>query len=205
MRPALSWPLSRRCRMSGRTLLVGVSAASATVAFSQASVAMRRALVLAQPFSRGDEIGERLRQLGDQSLARGDGQIVTRQHQLAHGGEMAVALDDAVERERRDVGIVVLSSARQDSAVPTSAIAAATARGSAARLAIADCTAGVPVATASTRSASTNSGESSSTGAAMSGLVGGEREHDRRRRDSGSPRARRRARGAPAARDRRAA
>jgi hypothetical protein len=36
-------------------------------------------LVLAQPFSLGDETRQRLRQLGDQNLARGNGKIVTRQ------------------------------------------------------------------------------------------------------------------------------
>src|SRR5208282_4268495 len=49
------------------------------------------------------------------------------------------------------------------------AIAAATEHGSAARLATAACTAAPPVATASTRSASTNSGDNAYTGAAICG------------------------------------
>jgi hypothetical protein len=59
-------------------------------------------------FSLGDKTRQRLRQLGDQNLARGNGKIVTRQRQFAHGGEMAVAFDDTIDRERRNVGIVVL-------------------------------------------------------------------------------------------------
>ncbi len=73
-------------------------------------------------------------------------------------------------------------STRQASAEPTSAIAAETALGSGARFAIAACTCGRPVATASTRSASTSSGECSSTQLATSGWSAASARIDRRRR-----------------------
>ena len=103
--PAVSWPLSRRWRISGRISPPAVSAASATVAFSQASLVMRLGAVVGEPFARGDEIGERLRQLGDQRLAGRRRQIVARQQRVADHREMAVPRDDAVERERHDLGV----------------------------------------------------------------------------------------------------
>ena len=58
-------------------------------------------MILVQPGARGDEAGERLGELGDQRLPRRRRQIVAHQHRFADRGEMAVARDDAVERERR--------------------------------------------------------------------------------------------------------
>ena len=169
MRPALSWPLPRRCRISGPTSLIGVSAASTTVALSQASRAMRQACSLpshsrsaTKPASVCDNLATRIWRVATERSSRASVSPRTAARwpwrstiRSIENGAMSASC--------------FCSNAKQDSSVPTSAIAAATERGSAARLAIAVCTAGVPVATASTRSASTNSGESASTGAAMSG------------------------------------
>jgi hypothetical protein len=46
--------------------------------------------------------------LGDQRLASRRRHIVADEHGLADGGEMAEALDDAVERERHDLGARIL-------------------------------------------------------------------------------------------------
>ena len=107
-RPAVSWPLSRRWRISGRISSSAETAASVTVAFSQASLATRWARSSSSHARAVTKSASVSRQLGDQRLPRRRRQIVARQHGFADGGEMAVALDDAVERERRDLGLRVL-------------------------------------------------------------------------------------------------
>ena len=59
----------------------------------------------AEPLPSGDEAGKRVRQLGEQRLAGRHRQIGARQHRFADSRQMAEALDDAVDGERRDVGV----------------------------------------------------------------------------------------------------
>ncbi len=94
--------------MSGLISLSGETAASVTVAFSQASLATRCGALLLEPSARRDEAGKRLRELRDQRLPGRRRQVVAHEHGLANGGEMAEAGDDAVERERHDLGERVL-------------------------------------------------------------------------------------------------
>ena len=61
-----------------------------------------------EPFPRGHEARQRLRELGDQRLARRRRQILACEQRLADRAEMSEALDEAVERERRDLGARVL-------------------------------------------------------------------------------------------------
>ena len=97
-----------------------------------------------QPLPRGDEAGERLRELGEYRLARRRRQIVARQQVFADRRQMAETLDNAVERERRDVGVGIFQKREASFAPqPTSAIAAATERGSRTRPAIAACDSGM--------------------------------------------------------------
>jgi hypothetical protein len=65
-------------------------------------------MVLLQPFACRDEAGERLGQLGDEPLPGRRRQVVAGEHRFAHGGEMAEAGDDPIERERRDLGLGIL-------------------------------------------------------------------------------------------------
>ncbi len=94
--------------------------------------------ILVEPGARGDKAGERLGQFCDQRLPRRRGQILAHQHRFADRGEMAMARDDAIERERND-----RRRCRSRSApgrlrrAPTSAMAAETAQGKSARRAIA--------------------------------------------------------------------
>ena len=107
-RPAVSWPLSRRCRMSGRISLSQRDRGERDGRLLAGLLGDALGVVLLQPFARRDEAGERLGELGDQRLPGRRRQIVARQHGFADGGEMAEAGDDAVERERRDLGLHVL-------------------------------------------------------------------------------------------------
>ncbi len=59
----------------------------------------------AQPVPRHDELRKGLGELGHQSGARRGRQILQHQHRLADRGEMAVALDDAIPGERRELGV----------------------------------------------------------------------------------------------------
>ena len=65
-------------------------------------------MILVEPGARRDEAGQRLGQFCDQRLPRRRRQILAHQHGFADRGEMAVARDDAIERERNDLGAVVL-------------------------------------------------------------------------------------------------
>ena len=77
------------------------------VAFSQASRATRCAPLLLEPLARGDEPSQRLRELGDQRLARRCRQIVPEQHGFANGREMAKPSNNPVEREGRYGGSLI--------------------------------------------------------------------------------------------------
>ena len=57
-----------------------------------------------EPGAPGDKTGQRLRQFDDERLPRRGRQIVAQQERLADRGKMAEPLDDAVDRERRNVG-----------------------------------------------------------------------------------------------------
>src|SRR5262245_51563200 len=98
MRPALSCPLSRKCRMSGPISCSGACAASVTRLLARLSGDALRAIVL-EPFARGDKTHERLRELGGQCLAGCGRHIVALEDRLPNGAEMAMAGDDALERE----------------------------------------------------------------------------------------------------------
>ena len=60
-----------------------------------------------QPRPPGDKAGQRLGQLGDQSLPRSGGNIVAFKQRFADRREMTETLDDAIDGKRRDVGIAV--------------------------------------------------------------------------------------------------
>ena len=78
------------------------------VAFSQASRVTRRARSSGSHSRDGDEVGERLRQLDHQRLPGRRRQVVARQDGVADRGQMPEPLHDAVERERHDLGLLVL-------------------------------------------------------------------------------------------------
>ena len=63
--------------------------------------------VLRQPLPGRNEIRQHLRQFRHQRLARRRRDVVTRQQKVADHGKVPITLDDAIERERRDFGIVV--------------------------------------------------------------------------------------------------
>ena len=126
--------------------------------------------ILLQPGAPGDKTGKRFGQLGDERLAGRRRDVIAPQQRLAdrrRDGRDALRSDRSRTARWRHRGFS--TKARQETADPTSAIAADTARGSGARLAMASCTCAHPVATRSTRSASSRSGERSSTGTAISG------------------------------------
>ncbi len=60
--------------------------------------------ILIQPVAADDKFSERLRQLDNQSLTDRRRKIAPRQQYLADRRQMAEAIDDAVDREWRDVG-----------------------------------------------------------------------------------------------------
>ena len=139
--------------------------------------------VFGEPCARAvDEAGKRLGQFRDQRLAGRRRQAIAREQRLADGSEMAEARNDAVERDRRNLGAVRFSiSTRQASGrsdlrrLPRTPRMAA-ARDWRSRLA-SPC--GPPVATASTRSASTSKGECCKHPARDLRLVDGECEDHR--------------------------
>ena len=64
--------------------------------------------VRAQPVLGDDELRQRVGEFRDQRHAGGGRQAFQHQHRFTDRGEMAVTLDDAVPRERRQLGIGVL-------------------------------------------------------------------------------------------------
>ena len=60
------------------------------------------------PLPAGDEAGKRLRQFGEQRLAGRHRQVVARHERLADRRQMAETFDDAVDGERRNIGVRIL-------------------------------------------------------------------------------------------------
>ena len=61
-----------------------------------------------EPGARGDEVGERRRELRHQRMARRRRQVVALEQRLADRRHVAEALDHAVDREQRDLGVGIL-------------------------------------------------------------------------------------------------
>ena len=61
-----------------------------------------------EPFPRRHKARKRLRQLGYERLACRCWQVVARQQRLADRSEMSEALNDAIKRERRNLGARIL-------------------------------------------------------------------------------------------------
>ena len=167
-RPAVNCPLVRRWRISGAHLTVGQNRSELDGRLLAGFLGNHARAILAQQCS--DHAGERLRQLCKKCLMRGRGQILARDHGLANRREMAEARDDPVERAQRDLGAAIFDQDETSLGRSDLSDGCRLPRPwSFARCAIAICISGRPVATASTRSASTSSGECCSTQQAMSG------------------------------------
>ena len=183
-RPAVSWPVSRRCVDQRPHLADAASPPRARRSPSRRPPARsaRRgphrasSRATTKPASVSDSFG-------DQRLARRGRQIVARQQRLADRREMAEALHDAVERERRDVAASDFRSGsdrlRRE---PTSAIAAATARWQPGRPRDRGLHCRTRRPTQSTRSESSSSGERARHDRGDIRLIGRQRMHDGRRR-----------------------
>ena len=105
IRPAVSWPVARRCRTRPAMSSPRERAAMFTVERSRASLVMRPARSADEPVAGDDELRQRVGEFCDQRRAGRGRQTFQHQHRFPDRGEMAVALDDAVPRERRQLGI----------------------------------------------------------------------------------------------------
>ena len=97
--------VSRRWRMSGRISPSGETAASVTVAFSQASLATRCARSSASHSRAATKPASVSDSLATSAWRVGAGRSSRASSGLADRRQMAEALDDAVDRERRDIGV----------------------------------------------------------------------------------------------------
>ena len=141
-----------------------------TVAFSQDSCAMRCARSSPSQLRATDEARQRLGQLDHQRVMRRGRQVGPRQQRFTDRREMAEALRRSGRaRTPRCRRRGFRSASGTPRPMPTSAIAAATERGSARAARSRTASQHRRRAIASTRSESSSSGERSSTIAAMSG------------------------------------
>ena len=122
-----------------------------------------------EPLARGDKADQRLRHLGDQRQPRRRRDILAREQRFANGGEVAKAFDHAIDRERRDLSLGVFREHEADFRRADFGDGGRDRARQAGAARDRRLHAPSPVATASTRSASTNSGDSASTGAAICG------------------------------------